>query len=57
MSTEGLINISQAVSHGNFRQVTNIKTGERGTVIDVAGDKLIVKVEQGSEVWPYQDCE
>lgn len=57
MSTEGLINICQAVSHGDFRQVTNLKTGKQGTVIDVTGDKLIVKVNQSSEVWPYEDCD
>ena len=57
MSTEGLINICQAVSHGDTRQVTNLKTGQQGTVVNVTGDKLIVKVKQASEVWPYRDCE
>jgi len=57
MSTEGLINISQAVSHGNFRQVTNRKTGKCGIVIKVSGNNLVVKVEQDSCIWPYEDCE
>jgi len=56
MSTEGLINVCQAVKHGDLRQVTNLKTGKAGIVIDVTGDKLVVQVEKASEVWAYEDC-
>ncbi len=56
MSTEGLINVCQAVKHGDLRQVTNLKTGKEGIVVDVTGDKLIVQVEKASEAWAYEDC-
>jgi hypothetical protein len=57
MSTERLINVCQAVKHGDLRQVKNLKTGKQGVVVDVSGDKLIVQAEQASEVWDYKDCE
>ena len=57
MSSEGLINVSQAVKHGGSRQVTNHKTGKRVTIVDISDDKLIVEVDQASEVWAYEDCE
>ena len=57
MSTEGLINVCQAVKHGDLRQVTNLKTGEQGTVIDVTGYKLTVQVGEATEIWKYKDCE
>lgn len=56
MSTEELINVCQAVKHGNMRQVTNHKSGKEGIVVDVTEDKLIVQVEKASEVWAYEDC-
>lgn len=57
MCTEGLINVCQAVAHGDSREVTNLKTGKQGKVIDVSGDKLIVQVEETTESWAYEDCE
>lgn len=57
MNTEGLINVSQAVTHGNQRQVRNIKTEKQGTVINVEGEKLTVHVGQITEIWTYRDCE
>jgi len=57
MSTEGLINLCQAVTHGDLRRVTNLKTGLQGIVIGVSGDKLTVRAGQATEVWFYQDCE
>ena len=57
MSTEGLINVCQAVSHGSIRQVTNLKTEKQGTVVDVEKDKLVVQTDESLEVWPYEDCE
>ena len=57
MCTEGLINVCQAVAHGEFRQVTNVKTGKQGVVVDIKEDKLVVQAEQASEVWAYEDCE
>ena len=57
MNAEGLINVCQAVTHGNLRQVTNLKTSEQGTVINVAGNALTVRVGQDSEVWNCEDCE
>ena len=56
MSTEELINLCQAVKHGAMRQVTNHKSGKEGIVVDVTEDKLIVQVENASEVWAYEDC-
>jgi len=57
MCTEGLINVCQAVAHGEFRQVTNVKTGKQGVVVDIKEDKLVVQAGQASEVWAYEDCE
>jgi hypothetical protein len=57
MKVEGLINVCQAVTHGDLRQVRNLKTNRRGTVINGEGDKLKVQVEQATEVWAYEDCE
>lgn len=57
MCTEGLINVCQAVAHGDTRQVTNQKTGRQGVVVAVSGDKFVVQVDQDSEVWAYEDCE
>lgn len=57
MCTEGLINVCQAVAHGDSRQITNQKTGKQGVVVDVSGDKLVVQVEKVSEAWAYEDCE
>ena len=56
MKVEGLINVCQAVTHGNLRQVWNLKTNRQGTVINGEGDKLKVQVEQATEVWDYEDC-
>lgn len=56
MSTEELINVCQAVKHGDMRQVTNHKSGKEGIVVDVKEDKLVVRVENASEVWAYEDC-
>lgn len=57
MSTEGLINVCQAVKHGDLRQVKNLKTRRQGTVVDVTGDRLTVQAGKTTEVWPYEDCE
>ena len=56
MSTEELINLCQAVKHGAMRQVTNNKSGKEGIVVDVTENKLVVQVENASEVWAYEDC-
>jgi hypothetical protein len=56
MSTEELINVCQAVKHGDMRQVTNRKLGKEGIVVDVTEDKLVVRVENVSEIWAYEDC-
>ena len=57
MNVEGLINVCQAVTHGNLRQVKNIKTNNLGTVVNVEGDKLTVQAGQATEVWACEDCE
>ena len=57
MNVEGLINVCQAVTHGNLRHVRNLKTNSQGTVINAEGDELTVKVGQATEVWAYEDCE
>lgn len=57
MNVEGLINVCQAVTHGNLRQVRNLKTNRQGTVINGEGDELKVQVGQATEVWSYEDCE
>lgn len=56
MTSEGLINICQAVKHGNLRRVKNIKTNKQGTVINVEGKALTVLVEGDPELWHYEDC-
>ena len=57
MNVEGLINVSQAVTHGNLRRVRNIKTNSQGTVVNAEGNELTVQVGQATEVWAYEDCE
>jgi len=57
MNVEGLINVCQAVTHGNLRHVRNLKTNSHGTVINGEGNELTVQVGQTTEVWPYEDCE
>ena len=50
MNVEGLINVCQAVTHGNLRQVRNLKTNRQGIVINGEGDELKVQVGQATEV-------
>ena len=57
MNAEGLINVSQAVTHGNLRLVRNLKSNKQGSVINVEGNALTVLVDQTSEVWACEDCE
>ncbi|MCK4535587.1 MAG: hypothetical protein KAT93_01160 [Desulfuromonadales bacterium] len=57
MNVEGLINVCQAVTHGNLRQVRNLKTEKQGTVINWEGNKLTVQVGPATEVWSSEDCE
>ncbi len=56
MGTEELINVCQAVKHGDMRQVTNHKSGIEGIVVDVTENKLVVQVGNATEVWAYEDC-
>jgi hypothetical protein len=57
MNVEGLINVCQAVTHGNLRHVRNLKTNSQGIVINAEGNELTVQVGQTTEVWSYEDCE
>ena len=57
MNAEGLINVCQAVTHGNLRLVRNLKTEKQGKVINVEGKALTVQVEHGTEIWACDDCE
>ncbi len=57
MNAEGLVNVCQAVKHGNMRQVRNLNTKELGTVINSEGNVLSVQVGQAVEVWSFEDCE
>ena len=57
MNVEGLINVCQAVTHGNLRQVRNLKTNSQGIVVNGGSDELTVQVGQATEVWAYEDCE
>ena len=57
MGSEGLINVCQAVAHGNLRKVRNTKTDKQGTIINMAGDGFTVLVGKISEIWAYEDCE
>mgnify|MGYP001489786116 CR=1 FL=1 len=56
MKSEGLINISQAVAHGNLRWVKNCKTEKQGIVINVEGKELTVNIGSETEVWSFKDC-
>lgn len=57
MTVEGMINVCQAVTHGNLRQVKNLKTMKHGTVVSGTGNELTVQVGQVTEIWNYADCE
>lgn len=56
MNAEELINVCQAVTHGNLRQVKNLKSEKQGTVVRAEGKDLMVQVGQAVEVWTYEDC-
>ena len=56
MNAEGLINVCQAVTHGNLRLVKNLKTKKQGIVVNVNGNELTVQVGQAVEVWTHEDC-
>ena len=57
MNAEGLINLSQAVAHGNSRRVKNFRTEKQGFVVAVQEEGLAVAVGSETEIWPYLDCE
>ena len=57
MNAEGLVNISQAVAHGNQRRVKNFKTQKQGVVVHVEGEGLTVSLGSDTEIWVYKDCE
>ena len=57
MQTEELINVGQAVAHGNTRRIKNLKTEKEGAVVSIVGDTLTVQLEETTELWSYQDCE
>lgn len=57
MNVEELINVCQAVTHGNLRQVKNLKTKRQGIVVNGEGNELTVQVGQATEIWAYEDCE
>ena len=57
MNVECLINVCQAVTHGNQRQVRNLRTNRQGTVVNAEGNELTVQVGQATEVWSCEDCE
>lgn len=56
MTTEGLINICQAVKHGSIRRVRNARTDQQGTVTGVEGNFLTVLTGNAQETWGYEDC-
>lgn len=57
METEELINVGQAVTHGNARRIKNLKTEKEGAVVSIVGDALTVQLEETTEVWSCSDCE
>ena len=57
MSSEGVINVCQAVAHGHLRKVKNIKNNKQGNVINAEGNGFTVLIENETEVWAYEDCE
>ncbi len=57
MNNEEVINVCQAISHGNPRQVWHIKSNQRGTVVGCEGKELTVKVGRSTKVWKIEDCE
>ena len=57
MNSEEVINVCQAISHGNPRQVWNVKSNQRGTVLSCEGNELTVRVGRSKKVWNIEDCE
>lgn len=57
METEELINVGQAVTHGNARRVKNRITEQEGAVVGVEGSALTVQLAEALEVWSSRDCD
>lgn len=57
MNGEALINVCQAVTHGNERHVRNRGNGRKGKVIACSRTGFEVQVETGKESWAIEDCE
>lgn len=57
MKGEELINLCQAVEHGNARFVRNTRSNREGAVLSAKGAGIEVKVGSVSEVWHCDECE
>lgn len=57
MKGEELINLCQAVDHGNPRFVRNTRSNMEGTVLSANGQRIEVRVGNGSEIWHCDECE
>lgn len=57
MDTQKLANVCQAVTHGKIRQVVNLNSGKRGTIVGCNSGELTVRVGGATEVWDYSICE
>lgn len=57
MTDEELINVCQAVSHGNSRKVKNLVKDMEGVVISFEGKNLSVRVGNRTEKWDHSECE
>jgi hypothetical protein len=54
---EELINLCQAVEHGNTRFVRNTRCNREGAVLSAKGSGIEVKVGNANEVWHCEECE
>jgi|UPI000488B388 hypothetical protein len=57
MHGEALINVCQAVIHGNERNVRNRVDGRKGRVIACIQAGFEVQVGENKESWRIEDCE
>lgn len=57
MTDEELINVCQAISHGNTRKVKNLENGKEGIAVSYEGKNLAVIVGKSTEHWSFHKCQ
>jgi len=57
MTGETLVNVCQAVIHGQSRYVRHTNGGKEGRVVRCNEEGLEVEAGNNREFWPFEECE